>query len=143
MEIDFRNLPKGYVFCFNSDCARHEQCLRWIVSNQYVTDDLTCQVVRPHVARLKACPFYSKPEVQRMAWGFTKLFAEVKAKDGPVLREQMRNYLGGMGTYSRYKLGRRLLTPQQQKYIISLFRKKGYTEGLEFDNYVTVYDLDH
>ena len=78
-----------------------------------------------------------------MAWGFNKLFAEVKSKDEASLRLEMKTYLGGNGTYSRYKLGRRLLTPQQQEYIINLFRARGYSDGLEFDHYVDTYDFDH
>ena len=143
MEIDLRNLPKGYIFCFNSDCPLHEECLRWKVSNQMVFDELTAQVVLPHVARLGECAFFTKAELLRMAWGFDHLFAEVKRKDDGPLRDAMKRYLGGNGTYSRYKLGRRLLTPTQQEYIINLFRKRGYTENLVFDHYVMAFDFDH
>ena len=126
IEIDMRQVPPGYVYCFNGECQL-----------------TVAPTVLPTVLRLRSCPHFQKAELMRMAWGFDKLFAEVKVKDGPVLREKMRAYLGGMGTYSRYKLGRRMLTPEQQEHIIGFFRKKGYTEGLEFDHYVTVYDLDH
>ena len=124
-------------------CRQHEECLRYIVGQQVDKGLTVAQTVLPTVLRLRSCPHFQKAEQMRMAWGFDKLFAEVKVKDGPVLREKMRAYLGGMGTYSRYKLGRRMLTPEQQEHIIGFFRKKGYTEGLEFDHYVTVYDLDH
>lgn len=143
IEIDMRQVPPGYVYCFNGECQKHEECLRYIVGQQVDKGLTVAQTVLPTVLRLCSCPHFQKAELMRMAWGFDKLFAEVKVKDGPVLREKMRAYLGGMGTYSRYKLGRRMLTPEQQEHIIGFFRKKGYTEGLEFDHYVTVYDLDH
>ena len=143
IEIDMRQVPPGYVYCFNGECQKHEECLRYIVGQQVDKGLTVAPTVLPTVLRLLSCPHFQKAELMRMAWGFDKLFAEVKVKDGPVLREKMRAYLGGMGTYSRYKLGRRMLTPEQQEHIIGFFRKKGYTEGLEFDHYVTVYDLDH
>ena len=143
IEIDMRQVPPGYVYCFNGECQKHEECLRYIVGQQVDKGLTVAPTVLPTVLRLRSCPHFQKAELMRMAWGFDKLFAEVKVKDGPVLREKMRAYLGGMGTYSRYKLGRRMLTPEQQEHIIGFFRKKGYTEGLEFDHYVTVYDLDH
>ena len=101
------------------------------------------QTVLPTVLSLSHCPYYRKAEQKRMAWGFDKLFAEVKSKDEYSLRSEMKSYLGGNGTYSRYKLGRRMLTPEQQERIIEMFQKRGYGEGLEFDHYVMVFDFDH
>ena len=28
--IDHRQVPAGYVYCFNDACAKHAECLRWI-----------------------------------------------------------------------------------------------------------------
>jgi hypothetical protein len=141
--IDQRQLPAGYIYCFNDGCPKHEECLRWIATKQMDAKCTTAHTVLPKVLSMKNCPHYRKAELKRMAWGFNKLFAEVKSKDETLLRNEMKSYLGGNGTYSRYKLGRRLLTPAQQEHIIALFRARGYTEGLEFDHYVTAYDFDH
>lgn len=48
---------------------------------------------------------------------------------------------GGNTTYYRFHHGERLLTPEQQKWIINLFRRHGYTEELHFDGYRNVYDF--
>ena len=141
--IDLRQVPAGYVYCFNDGCAKHEECLRWIVAQQIDQKMTMAQTVLPTVLGRSRCPHYRKAELKRMAWGFDKLFAEVKSKDEAVLRETIKAYLGGNGTYSRYKLGRRLLTPAQQDHIIGLFRARGYSEELEFDHYTTAYDFDH
>ena len=141
--IDKEMVPPGYVMCFNSDCPRHEECLRWIVGQQASDNLRVATTVLPSVLKLSRCTYYRKAETLRMAWGFSKLFEDVKRKDAKPLRDAMVDYLGGNGTYSRYRLGRRMLSPQQQDYILNLFRRRGYTEGLEFDNYVTTYDLDH
>lgn len=69
-----------------------------------------------------------------MAWGFDKLFAEMKVKDAPALRAEMRDYLGSKGQYYRYKLGQLKLLPEQQAYIKQLFAKYGYKD-VEFDHF--------
>ena len=141
--IDQRQVPAGYVYCFNDACAKHEECLRWKVAQQIDQKMTMAQTVLPTVLSRSRCPHYRKAELKRMAWGFNKIFAEVKSKDEALLRDLIKQYLGGNGTYSRYKLGRRLLTPEQQEHIIGLFRDRGYSEGLEFDHYATTCDLDH
>ena len=143
IEIDLQQVPAGYVYCFNEECPQHAECLRWIVGKQIDPELTFAPTVLPSVLQMERCPHFRKAEALRMAWGFDKLFAEVKSKDESQLREAMKTYLGGNGTYSRYKLGRRLLTPQQQEHILALFRAKGYSEELAFDHYVTTYDLDH
>lgn len=69
-----------------------------------------------------------------MAWGFDKLFAEMKVKDAPTLRAEMRSYLGSKGQYYRYKLGQLKLLPEQQKYIKQLFARYGYKD-VEFEHF--------
>ena len=51
------------------------------------------------------------------------------------------SYLGGNTTYYRYHNGERLLTPEQQEWIINLFRRHGYTDELRFDEYRDLYDF--
>ena len=143
MVIDMQQVPAGYVYCFNESCPLNEECLRWIASQRINPEIIIAKTVLPTILQQQQCPYYRKAETLHMAWGFNKLFAEVKSKDEASLRLEMKTYLGGNGTYSRYKLGRRLLTPQQQEYIINLFRARGYSDGLEFDHYVDTYDFDH
>lgn len=71
---------------------------------------------------------------REMAWGFDKLFAEMKVKDAPALRAEMRDYLGSKGQYYRYKLGQLKLLPEQQAYIKQLFDRYGYKD-VEFDHF--------
>lgn len=141
--IDIRQVPAGYIYCFNEGCPKREECLRWIAGQQIDSELTFAPTVLPSVLHMRRCPHYRKAEMQRMAWGFDKIFAEVKSKDETPLRDEIKAYLGGNGTYSRYKRGLRLLTPAQQDYIIGLFRRRGYSEGLEFDHYAVVYDFDH
>ena len=69
-----------------------------------------------------------------MAWGFDHLFTEMKVKDAPALRAEMRDYLGSKGQYYRYKLGQLKLLPEQQTYIKQFFARYGYKD-VEFDHF--------
>ena len=69
------------------------------------------------------------------------LFAEAKQKDSTPLRNRVKEYLGGHGTYYRYLHGERPLMPEQQEWILNLFRRNGYTEDLCFDGYREIYDF--
>ena len=57
------------------------------------------------------------------------------------MRSLLTKCLGTGGTYYRYHSGKKLLTPEQQEWILNLFRRHGYTQGLEFEGYVEKIDL--
>ena len=75
-----------------------------------------------------------------MAWGFDRLFADVKVKDAPLLRSEMRAYLGSKGQYYRYKLGQMKLVPEQQEYIKQLFARFGYKD-VDFEHFAEEIDF--
>lgn len=75
------------------------------------------------------------------AYGFKALFAEIKKKDEKPIRDRIKKYLGGNTAYYRYHHGKRLLSPDQQEWILALFRQHGYTEELHFDGYRDIYDF--
>ena len=54
---------------------------------------------------------------------------------------RMKAYLGGHGTYYRYNRGEKLLTPEQQEWILRLFTRYGYSENLSFEGYCDVMDF--
>ena len=43
--------------------------------------------------KTEECKYFAPLRVVKMAWGFDKLFAEMKVKDAPALRAEMRDYL--------------------------------------------------
>lgn len=139
--FDFKQVPPLWQLCFCSDCPRHEECLRY-VAGQHIPDDLEWgPAVYPSALRGGVCRFFKEIRVIRAAWGFDRLFSEVKQKDYTALREKLKRYLGGHGTYYRYNSGERLLTPEQQAWILDLFVRYGYTEDLRFDAYREVLDF--
>lgn len=132
-------LPKDYTFCFLSECQVSKDCARFFAS-QYTGDRTLATVVLPAALKSGKCKWFKQLRKIRGAWGFDKLFDEAKAKDAPSLRKAIKDFLGGNGTYYLYQHGKKLLTPEQQQWILSLFKRYGYTTGLEFDGYRDVYD---
>lgn len=141
ISFNFSDVPTSWTLCFCEGCPRHAECLRY-AAGQLVPDDLTWgNAVYPSAYRKGQCRHFKQMRVIHAAYGFRKLFTEVKQKDYTPLREKMKTYLGGHGTYYRFNRGDRLLTPEQQQWILKLFARYGYTEGLAFDHYRDVIDF--
>lgn len=135
-------LPSTWTYCFNEHCPHHQDCIRYI-TGKYVddaTDRGSC--VFPNACRNgRTCRFFKQARVVTFAWGFDKLFYNVRQRDSALLRTLMKSFLGSHSAYYRYADGRHKLTPEQQNGIIDIFRKRGYNEDLVFDHYVEEPDL--
>lgn len=111
-------------------------------TGQYVPGDKnTGYAVYPNVMEKASCDYYVEKRVIRAAYGFKHIFQNVKRVDDTPIRDKIKAYLGSSSTYYRYMHGVLTLTPEQQEWIVSLFRQHGYTENLVFDNYVDRYDF--
>lgn len=139
MQSSALGLPKEYTFCFLSECPSAKDCARFFAS-QHTGDRELGTVVLPAAMNNGKCKWFKRMRKVRGAWGFNRLFGEVRAKDAPYLRKMIKDYLGGNGTYYLYQHGKRLLTPEQQEWIMSLFKRHGYNDELEFDGYQEAYD---
>lgn len=136
-----RQIPPAFIRCFQSDCPQAETCIRFLAGKHVPADKICGHAVFPTARTGSTCKMYRPTRIIRAAHGFTALFANVKQKDDTPLRRRIMEYLGGRSTYYRYHHGERLLTPEQQEWILSLFRQAGYTEELRFDSYQDTYDL--
>ena len=116
--FDFRSVPCDWTLCFIQNCPLKATCMRYFVGEHYF-----------------------EKRVIRVAWGFSTLFSEVKRKDDLPLRNQIKEFLGGHGTYYCYMHGKKMLNSEQQAWILDLFRDYGYTTNLVFDHYADVYDF--
>ena len=138
-DLNFSMVPHGWALCYLGECKRKEECMRYqmcLLATEDVTR-MTC--VLPTVLKKKVCPHFHPIKKVRMAAGFEKMFDEVKAKDQAVIKAKLMGYLGPKSTYYRYRSGERSLTPTQQEWILDLFRRYGYTEGIDFDGYKEEY----
>lgn len=143
-EFEFKDVPAGYQICFNAECPMREACLRWKAGQKVTAEKKWGPAIYPTALEADGtCQYFHKMEPKRMAWGFDQLFYNVLARDDKSLRTDLKKYLGGKTPYYRYHRGDKLLTPEQQAWIIRRFESAGYTKDLEFDGYVTTYDFHH
>ena len=140
IQFRFEDVPKGYVFCF-LDCPLSSRCVLHRAGETVPDGTKFGYAVFPTARQGESCSMFKELRVIRGAWGFDHLYDPVRATDIAALRAEVKGYLGGNGSYSRYKLGRRLLTPEQQRDILAIFRRYGYTEETQFDHYVDVVDF--
>ena len=134
-------IPPSFERCFQSDCPQAATCARYLAGQHIPAGRVAGPAVYPTARQGDKCVKYKRTRIMHAAYGFKTIFAEVKKKDDTLLRNRIKAYLGGNTTYYRYHRGERLLTPEQQQWIVNLFRKYGYTENLGFDEYRDLYDF--
>ncbi|MBP3756339.1 MAG: hypothetical protein J6I61_03560 [Prevotella sp.] len=138
---NFDEVPPSWRYCFCDGCPQHDDCLRYQTGLNLPANVTWGNAVYPTAYRNGHCKLFKQIRLIHSAYGFKTLFSEVKQKDYTPLRDQIKNYLGGHGTYYRYNRGERLLTPEQQEWIVRQFARYGYTKGIQFDHYRDVLDF--
>ena len=134
------DVPCIINYCFTEPCPMKDECIHYL-AGLYKSDDVEQgHAIFPNALKDGKCKFFAPLRIVKMAWGFDKLFAEVKVKDAPVLRSEMREYLGSKGQYYRYKLGQMKLLPEQQEHIKQLFARFGYKD-VEFEHFTDEIDF--
>ena len=134
------DIPEWWAVCQNGKCELADECLRYKVFERIgmTVDKWTC--VMPGAMDNGVCRCFVKGEKVRIARGFDNMFARVKDRSHrSALRNQLTDYLGSKGTYYRYKHGERLLSPEQQQWILDLFGRFGYKNNVDFDTYTHDY----
>lgn len=132
--FEYGNVPSNITYCFTEPCPMKNKCIHYL-SGLYKNEKTDRgDAIFPNALKNGNCKYFAPLRVVKMAWGFDKLFAEMKVKDAPALRAEMRDYLGSKGQYYRYKLGQLKLLPEQQAYIKQLFARYGYKD-VEFDHF--------
>ena len=141
IEYNENDVPASWRYCFCEECDRHEDCLRFQTGWQVPEDRTWGNAVFPTAYRRGECPHFKEIRRIHAAYGMDTLYVDVKHKDFADIRDKIKGYLGGHSTYYRYNRGERLLTPEQQEWILRLFARYGYTENLSFAHYCNVLDL--
>lgn len=95
--------------------------------------------IYPNALQNGKCKFLIEKRVIRAVWGFRELSFYVKHVDDTPIHREIQQYIGCRPTYYHYMNGQLTLTPEQQEGILDIFRTYGYTEELDFDNYINRY----
>ena len=139
--FDYSQLPHNWPICYVADCPRKAECMRYQVFLNTSPGRTQYPCVLPTVLKKETCPHFHPIRKVQMAYGFRNIFTNVLARDIATMRSELAAYLGGGGTYYRYRNGKRPLTPTQQAWIQKMFRRYGYTEEVFFDNYKDIYQF--
>ena len=121
--FEYGNVPSLITYCFTEPCPMKDKCIHYL-SGLYKNEKTDRgDAIFPNALKNGNCKYFAPLRVVKMAWGFDKLFAEIKVKDAPALRAKMREYLGKLK-----------LLPEQQEYIKQLFDSYGYHD-VEFEHF--------
>ena len=130
----FKNVPEHYPICYNDNCELAEECLCRLAARYGELNDNLLQVVNPRKNCGKTCVYHQPKRISRMAYGMTHTFDQVLAKDAPAIRSTLVQHFGN-GSYYVRRNGKFPISPAEQEYIHQLFRKYGYADGAQFDEY--------
>lgn len=142
-EIDYNEFPAGFAHCFNEQCRRGETCLRRQLALRIPKERGCVCVVNPaHLesATGESCSFFLLDQPQRYARGISHLFDDVPLRKAQVIKSQILAYLGRTNYY-RCKRGERLVKPDEQAYILKLFRAQAVDGEPKYDEYQDYYKL--
>lgn len=139
--FSFDLVPACWAVCFINECPIVDRCLRHLAGLHMPKDTRFGLAVYPTALVGGQCSEFKQIRIVHAAYGFNALFTEVKQKHAAYLRQTIKNFLGGNGSYYRYHHGQLLLMPEQQQWILDLFRELGYTDSLVFDGYKDIYDF--
>ena len=141
LPLTLEQIPYTFSRCFQSDCPQADTCAHFLASKFIIKGQVSGPAIYPTSRLNGTCVCYKQTGIIHAAYGFKALFAEIKKKDEKPIRDRIKKYLGGNTAYYRYHHGKRLLSPDQQEWILALFRQQGYTEELHFDGYRDIYDF--
>ena len=131
--FNFEKRPSGYLNCLSDDCPLAEKCLRRISAEYSKENDEFFRVVNHRLIDKTNCKHYVENKKVDMAYGMTKSFENVKAKDIAQIRKRLQNYFG-YAEYFRRRNASKPITPSEQVFIRKVFAEFGYE--IAFDKIV-------
>ena len=99
--FEYGNVPSIITYCFTEPCPMKDKCIHYLSALYDKDKKDRGEAIFPNALKDGKCKYFAPLRVVKMAWGFDKLFAEIKVKDAPALRAEMRDYLGSKGQYYR------------------------------------------
>lgn len=131
--LDWEIVPKGWAVCFNQECTKCNECLRFQAGCVVPQHATTVNCVTKHAISDGCCRLFASAQHVTYARGFTTVYDKVLKKDFTKLRKAMTLYLQNKGRYYKYMRGEMPLSPQLQEWIKELFSTCGYADSVKFD----------
>ena len=140
MFTDFSNMPNDWAVCLMHDCILKEKCLRYHATKTLSVSRHSALTVLPSARSGNSCKEFHAMKTERLAWGFSHLFDDVKYCDYRSLRRTMEDHFGSRFVYYRYHRGINKLSEEEQQWINELFLHYGYAAPRVYDNYQTSWE---
>lgn len=134
-------IPFDYVLCLNDMCPKADICLRWVAAQNVTKETKKITIVNPQsIAEQEGeCEHFRSCTKVLFAKGFMALINGLTQLQLPnVTSALIRRF--SQRTYYRIRKGERLLSPQEQKEVIAIFRRYGANDPITFDQYIEDYD---
>lgn len=138
--IKYNEIPQWWAVCQQTSCPRSGECLRYQAFTQIPDGVRSWPSVLPQAAKEGECPCFVTSERLKMARGFGEIKNKVRARDVRMaIRLKLTEYLGSKGSYYRYKDGEKLLSPEQQRWILDLLESYGCPTENFFNQFEEAY----
>lgn len=140
MNQDFNfcdNAPANFAFCFCTDCATADSCLRGLATRDLTTSRTNVIAVNPLLANKQggaSCCYYCKAEKQRVAYGFKRALAKVPSGEVAYVRDRVCALVCRRDYYYLLK-GEKPMFPAMQRKVEAILVRHGLTAPIEFDRY--------
>lgn len=140
--FNYQLVPHNYAHCFNEQCTRGAQCLRYLAAQNSTSQYNTLHIVNPKCIPndMADCSFFKSTQKVSTAWGIRRLLDNVPHKKGTSMRKQLISYFGKNAYYRIYHLERGL-SPAEQEYIRQLFHKNDIVEKPQFEKYTEEFEF--
>lgn len=138
--FNYESVPSGYAHCFNQQCTKNKKCMRHLVAKHCSPFRSTVCIINPICIpkETDTCTYFHPIQKIRIAWGVKHLFDNLPHKDVAEVKSQIINHFGKTTYYRLYRKERGML-PEDQKFIRTIFRRKGFMEEPNFDSYSDEY----
>ncbi len=141
MKVDLENsefvnsfVDRSWTYCFNAECPRSAECIRYI-SSRFKPQGVTIgNAVYPDACQHGECQHFMRVMVVKTAWGMSALYDQVKHCHAQMLKYKVMSVLGGKTAYYRVHRGEKHLSPDKQQEVNALFAQYGYPAP-QFDHY--------
>lgn len=139
MTFNYSDIPYHWALCFNDNCTRREECLRYqaaqVTADEQAEENHKAMCVTPLAWRNGTCSCFAAIRTERIAWGFDHLYDHVHKIHYEAIKDGIMTYLNGRSNYYRYRCGEKKLSVKQQQWIENLFKSFGYNDPVRFDHY--------
>ena len=141
--INYSQVPRAFMHCHEADCPLADSCLRrqayLLLPPMGQGGSDIVYTLNPSITREKPCSYYLSDTPVRVARGFRKAHRSVPHENYREVQYLLMKHMS-QDSFYRFRRGTKLIYPDVQEKILSVLRRCGAKEPVEFDAYEDVLD---